>query len=38
MASIPIDGDVQKAPRIHNTAHCCILLSSLKEYDNGTLL
>jgi len=31
-------GEVQKAPVIYSTALCCILLSSLNEYNNGALL
>ena len=38
MASIPIKGKVQKVPKIHITALCCILLSLLIGYNSGTLL
>jgi len=38
IASIPKEGEVQKMPNIQMTALYCILLSSLKGYDNDTLL
>ena len=38
IASIPIEGEVQKAPKIHIAALCYILLSLLIGYDNGALL
>ena len=38
IASILIEGKVQKAPKIYITALHYILLSLLIEYDSGTLL
>jgi len=38
IASIPKDGEVQKAPRIHIAAFYCILLSLLSRYDSNALL
>jgi len=38
IALIPMDGEVQKAPRIYIMARCCILLNLLKGYNSGTLL
>ena len=38
MALIPIEGEIQKAPYIQSATCHCISLSSLRGYDNGTLL
>ena len=38
IALIPINGDVQKASRIHITAFHCILLNLLREYNSSILL
>ena len=38
IALMPKEDDIQKVPRIHIAALLCILLSSLREYANGTLL
>ena len=38
IASIPVDGEVQKAPNIYNTALLYMFLSTLSGYDSGTLL
>jgi len=38
IASIPINGDMQKVPKIYITALCCILLNLLKGYNSSTLL
>jgi len=38
MALIPNKEDVWKAPNIHIASLLCIFLSSLRGYNNGTLL
>ena len=38
IALIPMDGEVQKAFRIHIIALYCILLNLLRRYDSSALL